>query len=113
MTEFSFPPKVYNFIKYLVLIVLPAFTTLYVLVATQWEWDNITKISTTLTGITAFLGTLVGLSARNFNTNEKYVGETYLAPTEDGWKRVFNVTADEIDPNRKDISFKVVDDQGP
>jgi hypothetical protein len=111
MTGFTLPANVYNFIKYLVLIVLPALTTLYVVVATQWEWDNITNISVTMTAITAFLGTIVGISARNFNNSERYVGETYLEPTDAGWKRVFNVTADEIDPTRKEISFKVVDSQ--
>lgn len=113
MNDFTLPAKLYNFIKYLVLIVLPALTTLWVVLANVWNWDYMTNVSATMTAVTAFLGTIVGISAKNFNTNEKFVGETYLKPTDQGWKRVFNVTADEIDPNRKEISFKVVDSQTP
>ena len=113
MNTFTLPAKLYNFIKYLVLIALPAITTLWVILANAWNLDYMTNVSVTLTAVTAFLGSLVGISSKNFNTNEKFVGETYLKPTDDGWKRVFNVTADEIDPNRKEISFKVVDSQTP
>lgn len=113
MNTFTLPAKVYDFIKYLVLIVLPAVTTLYVILANAWNWDYMTNVSVTLTAITAFLGSLVGISSKNFNNNEKFVGTTWLKPTDNGWKRVFNVTSDEIDPDRKEISFKVVDSQTP
>ena len=56
MTGFTFPPKVYNFIKYLVLIVLPAVSTLWVILANAWNWDYMTNVSVTLTAVTAFLG---------------------------------------------------------
>lgn len=111
MNSFTLPAKVYNFIKYMVMIVIPAASTLYATLGTINSWDNVTNVTVTLAAVATFLGTLVGLSSRNFNANEKFVGETYLKPTDQGWKRVFNVTADEIDPNRKEISFKVVDSQ--
>jgi hypothetical protein len=41
------------------------------------------------------------------------VGETWLAPTEEGWKRVFDVQAEEIDPDRNELTFKVVNNQSP
>lgn len=113
MNTFTLPAKLYDFIKFLVLIVMPALTTLWLALANAWNLDYMTNIAVTLTAITAFLGSLVGVSSRNFNNNEKFVGETWLAPTDDGWKRIFNVTSDEIDPDRKEISFKVVDSQTP
>ena len=113
MNSFTLPAKLYNFIKYLVLIVLPSFTTLYVLLATAWSWDDITKVSATLTGVTAFLGSLVGLSAKNFNnSDEKYYGEIHVQKTEEGAiidHQVFN-----DDPNggtladKKEITLRVV-----
>jgi len=113
MNSFTMPAKLYNFVKYLVMIVIPAASTFYATLGTMNSWNNVTNVTVTLAAVATLLGTLVGLSSRNFNNNEKFVGETWLAPTDGGWKRVFNVTADEIDPERKEISFKVVDSQAP
>lgn len=114
MSGFTLPPKLYNFIKYLVLIVLPALTTLWIGIANAWNLDYMTNVATTMTLITAFLGTLVGVSSRNYNNdNSRFVGETFLAPTDEGWKRVFNITADQIDPSKKELTFKVIDNQSP
>lgn len=113
MTDFTLPAKLYNFIKYMVMIVLPSFTVLYVLLATQWGWDHITQISTSITGVTAFLGSLVGLSARNYNnSDDRFFGELHVSKTEEGAvldHQVFNE-----DPNggtladKKEVTFKVV-----
>jgi hypothetical protein len=85
MNSFTLPAKVYNFIKYLVLIVMPALTTLYVVVATQWNWDNITNVSVTMTAVTAFLGTIVGISAKNYNnSDERFDGDIVVTRTEAG-----------------------------
>lgn len=113
MGSFTLPSKLYNIIKYMVLIFLPSFTTLYVLLATQWNWGNITEVSVSLTGVTAFLGSLVGISSRNFNaSDERFYGEIHVQKTEEGAiidHQVFN-----DDPNggtladRKEITLKVV-----
>lgn len=110
---FTLPSKWYNAIKFLVTVVIPALITFIAVLGPIWEWDNITKITATLAAIATFLGAIIGISSKNYNANERFVGETWLSPTDEGWKRVFNVTADEIDPDRKEISFKVVDDQAP
>lgn len=105
--------KLYDRLKYFVLIVLPAISALYFGLGNIWGWPDIEQVVGSLAIIATVLGGLIGVSSKNFNDNEKYVGETWLAPTDQGWKRVFNVTSDEIDPNRKEISFKVVDSQSP
>lgn len=112
MTNFTLPAKLHDFIKWMVLVVLPGLSTLYIGLATAWNWDNITAIAATISAVTAFLGGLVGISSHNYrNSDERFIGETYLAPTDEGWKRIFNVTADEIDPKKKELSFKAVDSQ--
>lgn len=105
--------KWYDRLKYFVLIVMPAISSLYFGLGNIFDWGNVEEVIGSLAVIATFLGTVLGVSSKNFNTNEKFVGETWLAPTDGGWKRVFNVTADEIDPDRKEISFKVVDSQAP
>lgn len=85
MNTFTMPSKVYNFVKYLVLIVLPAVSTLWVIVANAWNWDYMTNVSVTLTAVTAFLGSLVGISSKNFNnSDEKYYGVIEVEATEEG-----------------------------
>lgn len=113
MNSFTFPAKLYNFIKYLVLIVLPSFSTLYVVLATVWNWDDVAKVSATLTGVTAFLGSLVGLSAKNYNaSDEKYFGEIHVSGTDEGAvisHQVFNEdpTGQTI-ADKKEVTFKIV-----
>lgn len=111
MNGFVLPAKVYDVIKYLVMIVIPAVSTFYATLGTINNWDNVTNVTITMAAVATLLGAVAGLSTKNYNNSERYVGETYLAPTDEGWRRVFNVTADEIDPGRKEISFKVVDSQ--
>jgi hypothetical protein len=113
MTDFTLPAKVYNFIKYLVLIIMPGISTLYMAVANAWNWDHITNVSLTLAAITTFMGGLVGLSARNYNHSDaKYFGEIHTERTDEGaviTHQVFNE-----DPNggviadKKEVIFKVV-----
>lgn len=111
--DFTFPSKIYNIIKYLVLIFLPSFTSFYILLATQWGWDHVTKISVSLTGFTAFLGSLVGIAARNFNnSDDRFFGEIHVAGTDEGAQishQVFNEdpTGQTI-ADKKEVTFKVV-----
>lgn len=112
--NFTLPSKWYNAIKFLVTVVIPALITFIAVLGPIWDWDNITKITATLAAIAALLGTLIGISSRNYNSDEsRFVGETWLAPTDEGWKRVFDVQAEEIDPDRSELTFKVVNNQTP
>ena len=61
------PNKVYNVLKWIVMIVLPACATLYVLLANTWGFPYADEISATITGITTFLGAIIGISSRSYN----------------------------------------------
>ena len=113
MTGFTLPTKIYNFIKYLVLIFMPSLTTLYVLLATQWGWDNITKISTSLTAVTAFLGGLVGIASKNYNnSDERFFGEIHVTGDDEGAQidhQVFNEDpSGKTIADKKEVTFKVI-----
>lgn len=107
------PAKVYNVIKYLVMIVLPSLTTLWLALANAWNLDHMTNIAVTMTAITAFLGSLVGVSSRNYNNSEdKYFGELEVSQTDEG--AVINRQVFNEDPrgctlaDKKEVMFKVV-----
>lgn len=59
--------KVYDVLKYIALIALPAFTTFYGVLSSTWGWNYTEEILTTLTAFDAMLGTLLKLSTIKYN----------------------------------------------
>lgn len=56
------PDKVYNVLKWIALIVLPALATLYATIGKAWGLPYIEPICITLTALSTFIGTLIGVS---------------------------------------------------
>lgn len=54
--------KLYDALKWVALIVLPAVATLYGALAPTWGWPFAEQIVYTITAIDTFLGTLLGIS---------------------------------------------------
>ena len=61
--------KVYDVLKYVVTIVLPALTTLWLTIASIWHIPNGEPIGATMAAINVFLGALIGISSKNYNNN--------------------------------------------
>lgn len=64
------PNKVYNVVKYLVLIAIPAFSTAYFALGDTLGLPAADQVVKTLTVVAALLGSLVGLAARGFNSSD-------------------------------------------
>ena len=66
--------KVYNFLKWIAMIVLPALATLYLGLSNVWGLPYGEEVSTTITLINTFLGTVLMISTNHYNkrvdTNE-------------------------------------------
>ncbi|RGS77005.1 hypothetical protein DWX71_07725 [Ruminococcus bromii] len=62
--------KIYDILKYIALIVLPALGTLYFALAGIWGLPYGEQIVGTITAIDTCLGALLGLSAYKYNKNE-------------------------------------------
>lgn len=61
------PDKLYEFFKWLLLIVVPAFITLFNFLATAWSWDIPTEaITGTITAFATFIGICIGISNHNY-----------------------------------------------
>lgn len=61
------PDKLYTFLKWLLIIVVPAFITLFSFLATAWKWDIPTEaITGTITAVATFIGVIVGISNHNY-----------------------------------------------
>lgn len=58
--------KVYDTLKYLVTIGLPAITTLWLTLASIWGFPYAEPIGATLGAITVFLGAIIGVSSAKY-----------------------------------------------
>lgn len=59
--------KVYDILKYVAMIALPAVATLYAALSAAWGWGNAEQIVATITAIDTFLGTLLQISSSKYN----------------------------------------------
>jgi hypothetical protein len=66
------PDKVYDILKWICLIVLPACGTLYFALSGIWGFPYGEQIVGTLTAIDTFLGALIGVSAKAISNEKKY-----------------------------------------
>lgn len=70
------PDKVYDILKWICLIVLPACGTLYFALSGIWGFPYGEQIVGTLTAIDTFLGALIGVSAKTISDKNKKSGYT-------------------------------------
>jgi hypothetical protein len=107
---FMLPSKLYNFLKQLALIGLPAISTLYFMLGETWEWDNVTQVIGTIAAIQVFLGAMLGLSTRAYNKSDaRFDGDFVSTETEEGNKSyLLDLKTDPEElPSKKQITFKV------
>lgn len=63
--------KVYDVMKYITMVVLPAVTTLWLAVGSIWHLPYVEPIGATLSAITVFLGAILGISTSLYNIREQ------------------------------------------
>ena len=63
--------KLYDILKWLVIIVLPAAGTLYAALSTVWVWPHSEEIVTTITAVDTFLGAVLCISTATYNKEAK------------------------------------------
>lgn len=63
--------RVYDVLKFIAQIVLPAIGTLYFALARIWGFPYAEEIVGTITAIDAFIGALLGISTANYNKEQE------------------------------------------
>lgn len=66
--------NIYDVLKWIAMVVLPALGTLYFALAGIWNFPYGEEIVGTITAVDAFLGALLGISAANYKKNCKSRG---------------------------------------
>lgn len=65
------PDKVYDVLKWITLVVIPALATAYVGLAAVWGWPYADEIAKTAAVICALLGALLGVSTAEYRKHEQ------------------------------------------
>lgn len=60
------PNKVYDVLKWICIIVLPATSTLYWSLSSIWGWPYGEQITGTIAAVGTFLGVIIGISSRTY-----------------------------------------------
>lgn len=63
---FNMPDKVYDILKAIAMIILPALGTLYFALAGIWGWPYAERIVGTITAVDTFLGVILGISTMQY-----------------------------------------------
>ena len=62
--------KVYDILKFIAQIVLPALATLWAALGKIWGWPLVTEITATICAVDTFLGALLGISSNRYNAQQ-------------------------------------------
>lgn len=62
--------KVYDVLKWVVMVVLPAAATFYVAMSKAWGWPYATEIVSTIAAVETLLGALIGVSTAQYNADK-------------------------------------------
>ena len=65
------PDKVYDILKWIVMIVIPALATAYVGLAAIWGFPYADEVAKTAAVICTLLGALLGISTAQYNKDNK------------------------------------------
>ncbi len=63
--------QVYDVLKFIAQIVLPALATLWAALGKIWGWPLVTEITATICAVDTFLGALLGISSMQYAKQEK------------------------------------------
>ena len=73
--KLQFENRVYDVLKWLCLIALPAASVLYRALAGVWGWSYAQEVATTINAVVAFVGALIGISSANYKKEIKNVSQ--------------------------------------
>ena len=64
------PDKIYDVLKWITMIVLPALATAYVGLAAIWGWPFADEVAKTTAVVCTLLGALLGISTAQYNKEQ-------------------------------------------
>lgn len=68
--NFKLPDNLYNILKWVCLIVLPAVAVLYGTLGNTWGLPYVEQICITINAVATFIGVVIGVSTMTYNKNK-------------------------------------------
>jgi hypothetical protein len=101
--------KLYDVLKFLALVLLPALGTAYFALAGIWGLPSAQEVVGTIVVVDTFLGTILQISASQYNKSDaKYDGTVGVTETADKLSYVLNLNGDPADlKNQSEVRLKV------
>lgn len=103
-------PKLYDALKFLAQVLLPALGTLYVALAALWSLPSPEEVAGTVLAVDTFLGVVLHLQSNSYkNSDARFDGTMQVMPTPDGTKTyALELNGDPADMEHQDeVIFKV------
>jgi len=110
-TGFTLPPKLYDFLKWIALVVLPLAVALIITLGQLLHWDASEVTAGVIAAVDTFLGGLLGKSSTNYKQAEPEVfGNLVFGQDEDGaYAKSVQVTKNApVFPVGSKVAFNVV-----
>lgn len=105
------PSRVYDALKWVSIILMPAISTAYLGLAEVWNLYDPSRVVATIAVIATFLGVVLGISQVQYNkAGFQFDGDMVVENSED--RTLYRlVMKDDVENlgNKKSVSFKVID----
>jgi hypothetical protein len=102
--------KVYDVLKAVAQVWLPAAGTLYFALAQVWGLPSAEQVSGTVLAVDTFLGVILGLSSKTYNSGPKYAGALEVFENEDGGTNLRMKSVDlQAFVNKQEVTFRIVE----
>lgn len=103
--------RIYDSLKFVAQILLPALGTLYFALAALWNLPNPEQVNGTILAVDAFLGVILGLSSAAYKNNDaRFDGVLRVDNDPEADKKVFSLELsshpDDLE-DKKEITFRV------
>lgn len=102
--------KLYDVLKFVALILLPAVATLYFTVAQIWGLPHTTEVVGTITAVDTFLGLVIQATSKAYYKNDSnFDGTLYVQKTDESPVLALEVTPEHIQdlPGKHSVEFNV------
>lgn len=107
------PSALYDKLKFIALVVMPATSAAYLSLAGLYHWDNAQTVVGTIVVLSTFLGAILQISSSSYKrqTQGSLMGILDVMPSEDGEGHVMRLNFPSRDPhdivNQDKVTFKV------
>lgn len=110
-TSFTMSDALYEKLKFIALVLLPALSTLYFTLGSLWGFSYVEQVVGTIAAIDTFLGVILRISTKSYNASpDKYVGAIRVTTKDDGVRnyRLEMNNDPALMEDKKEVTFQMI-----